>query len=124
VLIVDFLVKAFDINHIILFGILRKYGIPEELIKVIECMYKDCKVEIKIGKEVRAVNCKTDVQQGDNATPIQFIFIMLAVSTTLTKQWDIDSPEFGNFPSTRWKKVGRLLNQNHRVKGILSYSST
>jgi hypothetical protein len=97
-----YLVKAFNtINHAILFGILLKYGIPDELIKVIECMYKDCKVEIKKGKEVRAVNYKIGVQQGDNVAPIIFIFVMLMGSTTFTKQWYIDSPEFAHFPSTR-----------------------
>jgi hypothetical protein len=65
-------------------------------------MYKDCKVEIKIGKEVRAVNYKTGVQQGDNAVPVLFLFVVLAVLITLTKQRDIDSPEYGYFPSTRW----------------------
>jgi hypothetical protein len=50
VLFVD-LVKAFDtINHTILFRILRKYGIPEHLINMIERMYKECKVQVKVGK--------------------------------------------------------------------------
>jgi hypothetical protein len=40
VLFVD-LFKAYDtVNHALLFGILNKYGIPEELVKVVERMYE------------------------------------------------------------------------------------
>jgi hypothetical protein len=39
------LVKAYDkVNHALLFGIPKEYGIPEELVEVVERMYKDCKV--------------------------------------------------------------------------------
>jgi hypothetical protein len=48
VLFVD-LVKAYDtVNHALLFGILKKYGIPEELVEVVERMYKDCKVHVQV----------------------------------------------------------------------------
>jgi hypothetical protein len=41
VLFVD-LAKAYaTVNHAFLFGILKKYGIPETLVEVVERMYKD-----------------------------------------------------------------------------------
>jgi hypothetical protein len=46
------LVKAYDtVNHALLFGILKKYGIPEELVEAVERMYNDCKVHVHVGKE-------------------------------------------------------------------------
>jgi hypothetical protein len=44
------LVKAYDtVNHALLFGIVKKYGIPEEIFKVVERMYKACKVRVQVG---------------------------------------------------------------------------
>jgi nitrogen regulatory protein PII-like uncharacterized protein len=46
------LVNAYDtVNHALLFGILKKYGIPEELVDIVERMYKDCKVHVQVGME-------------------------------------------------------------------------
>jgi hypothetical protein len=51
VIFVD-LVKAYDtVTRALLFGILKKYGIPEELVKVVDRMYNDCKVHVQVGKE-------------------------------------------------------------------------
>ena len=48
VLFVD-LDKAFDtIQHELLFQILSKYGLPKELINVVEKLYKNCKVKLTI----------------------------------------------------------------------------
>jgi hypothetical protein len=46
-------------------------------------MYKDCKVQVKIVKEARYIYYNTGAQQGDNAAPILFIAVMIAVSLTL-----------------------------------------
>jgi hypothetical protein len=44
------LVKAYDtVNHALLFGIMKKYGIPEELVDLVERMNKDFKVHVKVG---------------------------------------------------------------------------
>jgi hypothetical protein len=37
-------------RHAMLFGILKKYGILEELVEVVERMYKDCKVHVQVVK--------------------------------------------------------------------------
>ena len=51
------LVKAFDtIHHKLLFELLKKYGIPIYLIKVIEKLYKDFKIEIKVGKKKELID--------------------------------------------------------------------
>jgi hypothetical protein len=58
------LVKAYEmVNHGVLFGILKKYGIPEELLEVVEIMYKNFKVRAQVGKEKRTIYYLTGVKQ-------------------------------------------------------------
>eukprot|EP00978_Attheya_sp_CCMP212_P005525 scaffold12430_cov41-Attheya_sp.AAC.1 len=64
------LVKAFDTaDHKLLFAILKKYGIPDTLITVIEKMYTDAIVVFKTGTETREVPYKVGVKQGDSMAP-------------------------------------------------------
>jgi hypothetical protein len=63
VLFID-LVKTYDtVNHALLFRILKTYGIPEELVEVVERMYKDCKARLQVGKEKQTIDYLTGVQQ-------------------------------------------------------------
>ena len=117
VLFVD-LVKAYDtVNQPLLFAILRKFGLPDELVSCIEKLYKDCNVKIQIGDITEVLNYYTGVQQGDNVAPSLFLLFMLAVSLTLKKKWKFQTPKFGHFKQTKWNKSGRLKNQNFKVKG-------
>jgi hypothetical protein len=45
------------------FGFLLKYGPPLKLMDVVKCMYKECKVEVKVGKEERGIDYITGVQK-------------------------------------------------------------
>ena len=57
------LVKAFDsIQHDVLYAILKKYGLPLSLINVINKMYQNCHVHLKIGKNLERIPYKTGVQ--------------------------------------------------------------
>jgi len=77
-------VKAFDtIQHELLYQILAKYGLPNELIKVIKKMYSNCKVKLSIGKADKEIDYETGVQQGDNMAPTLFLFMMQAIMETL-----------------------------------------
>jgi hypothetical protein len=78
------LVKAFDtVQHPLLFGILKKYGIPDSLSKVVQKMYKNCIVSFKIENETKNIKYNTGVQQGDNASPVLFAYVMQAFLDTL-----------------------------------------
>ena len=71
------LVKAFDtIHHKLLFKHFKKYGIPIYLIKVIKKLYKDFKIEIKVGKKKELIDYSMGVKHGDNLAPILFIIFM------------------------------------------------
>ena len=83
------LVKAFDTaDHSLLFAILKKYGIPDSLISVIEKMYKDSIVSFKIGSESRDIKYGIGVKQGDNMAPVLFIYLMNAFAETLAEQME------------------------------------
>jgi hypothetical protein len=85
ILFVD-LAKTYEtLNHALLFGILKKYGIPEEVVEVVEIMYNDCKIRVQVGKENRTIDYLTGVQQGENVAPVLLLFLMLAVSKTTKK---------------------------------------
>jgi hypothetical protein len=49
------------VNHALLFEILKKYGIPEELVEVVESMYNDFKVRVQVGNEKRTIDYLTGV---------------------------------------------------------------
>lgn len=74
------------------FEALLKSGIPEELVDVVRCMYADCKVQFKVGKEERDTEYITGVQQGDAVTQILFLFLMLVASSTL-KRYGLTKPQ-------------------------------
>ena len=50
------LVKAFDaVNRDMLMKILSRYGLPDSLIDVTKCLYKDVKIEYKVGRRSSAL---------------------------------------------------------------------
>ncbi len=78
------LVKAFDmIQHPLLFQILGKYGIPNSLVEVVKKMYNNCTVSCKLERETINIKYRTGVQQGANASPVLFAYIMQAFLGTL-----------------------------------------
>ena len=55
------LVKAFDTaNHSLLLQLLRRYGIPENLVQVVRKLYTDFKMELKIGSEKTIIDYLTE----------------------------------------------------------------
>eukprot|EP00978_Attheya_sp_CCMP212_P009820 scaffold23398_cov58-Attheya_sp.AAC.4 len=68
------LVKAFDtVDHSLVFEFLKRYGILENLIKVIVKMYKGSTVILKSGQKMREIPYEIGVKQGDNMAPVLFI---------------------------------------------------
>ena len=61
------LVKAFDtIHHKIIFNLLKKYEIPIYLIKEVEKLYRDFKIEIKVGKKKELIDYSNAVTVSHN----------------------------------------------------------
>ena len=82
------LVKTFDtLNHDTMLKILEPYGAPPKLRSGISRMYQDLKIVLKIGKTEENM-CKTvGVRQGDCMEPVLFLFMVMAFSKTLEKEW-------------------------------------
>ncbi len=82
-LLID-LVKAFDtIQHQLLFKILWRYGLPDSLVQVIEKLYSNYKVKFECNGIKEIIKNSTGVQQGDNMSPVLFLFIMQAFLDTI-----------------------------------------
>ena len=81
-------VKAFDtVNHDMMFKILDHYGAPPKLRSAISRMYQDLKIVLKIGKIEEKMSQTVGVRQGDCMAPVLFIFMEIAFSETLQKEW-------------------------------------
>ena len=78
------LVKAYDTtNHQFLIDILRQYGAPPKLCNAIERMYQNLVVIVKVGNEERKIPQTVGVRQGDNLSPVLFLFMMSAFAEAL-----------------------------------------
>ncbi len=82
------LVKAFDTsNHTLISQTLEKFGAPPKLTNAIQRLYSDLRITLKIGKETTDIQQTVGVRQGDNLSPVIFLFIMTAFAETLDKKW-------------------------------------
>jgi Reverse transcriptase (RNA-dependent DNA polymerase) len=94
VLFVD-LVKAYDsVNRELLWKVLKRFGVPNKMITVLQKLHKNIKYAMKVGKKSVKVISTCGVKQGDNLGPILFIYLIQAISTTLDKKWDFETPDF------------------------------
>ena len=61
------LVKAYDtVNRELLWKIMARYGVPQSLISLIQKLYHDVKIDLRIGKEKATFGSTCGVKQGDN----------------------------------------------------------
>ncbi|KAL7523370.1 hypothetical protein ACHAWF_001608 [Thalassiosira exigua] len=82
------LVKAFDTsNHELMIEISEKYDAPPKFCNAIQRLYDNLKVVLKIGKEKAEIAQGVGVLQGDNLSPLTFLFLMTAFAETLEEEW-------------------------------------
>jgi hypothetical protein len=109
------LVKAFDtVQHDLLCKILNKYGLPDNLVKNVAKLYRNCTVKIKVGKSYADFDYTTGVHQGGKMSPVLFLFIIPAFLDTL--KLEMKPASFSYFPENKNGNAGtakgRLINQN------------
>jgi hypothetical protein len=69
------LIKAFDtVNHDLMGQILLKYSLPPTLVQNVKKIHNNCKVKIKVGKKFTEIDYTTGMHQGDNMSPVLFLF--------------------------------------------------
>jgi hypothetical protein len=102
-----------------LWKILTTLGVPESLIEVLKKLYKDVTINLRVGEKLEQSLSTSGVKQGDNLTPILFIFVIHAVSNSLDKKWDFTTPDFRWYPDTQAgrKPRGQLRGTKHVNKG-------
>ena len=83
-------------GHKLMCESLSKYGMPPTLVEIIKKLYKNCTVKIKVGTKFTEILYSTGVHQGDNMSPVLFLFVMQAFLDTL----QLPSPPalFSHFP--------------------------
>jgi hypothetical protein len=78
------LVKAYDTaNHKLLIELLARYGAPRKLCDIVERLYSDLTVTINVEGIKVIVKQTSGVRQGDNLSPVLFLFLMSAVAESL-----------------------------------------
>ena len=93
VLFVD-IINAFDsVNRDMLWKILAKYGIPENMIWTIKKMYTDIRVTLQVSKEKEEFMSTSGVKQGDNLAPLLFLFVIQAAVEMMQESWPTKLPD-------------------------------
>ena len=77
--------------------ILAKYGCPSNLYDTITKMYKKSVVKLVIGEFETTIDFKVGIKQGDSVAPVLFLFIVMAFSKTLEKEWTLNGPTKAKF---------------------------
>jgi hypothetical protein len=83
VLFVD-LVKAYDtVDHELLFEILERYGAYPKFVSAVRRLYDSLINKVVIGSERTEIEQTVGVRQGDNLSPVLFLFVMSAFAESL-----------------------------------------
>lgn len=86
------LVKAYEdtVNHELLFQILERYRAPSQYVDAIRRLYNSVSVIVKIsiGTEKAEISQTVGVRQGDNLSPVIFIFLMSACAKSMQDELD------------------------------------
>jgi hypothetical protein len=102
-----------------LWKILTILGVPESMIKVLEKLYKDATINLRVAEKLEQFFSTSRVKQGDNLAPILFIFVIYAVSNSLDTKWNFTTSDFRWYPNTQAgsKPRGHLRRTKHVNKG-------
>ena len=77
------LVKAFDrVPRELLWEVLRKFGVPEKLMKLLIALHKNTTVKFTVNDITHTIKCTIGVKQGDILGPILFTIYLAAVMIT------------------------------------------
>ncbi|KAL7507621.1 hypothetical protein ACHAXN_005486, partial [Cyclotella atomus] len=105
------LVKAYDTaNHCLLIELLAKYGAPPEFCSIIKRLYSGLTVVINLDGKKITIPQSSGVRQGDNLSPVLFLFVMSAVVKSLNEEIENTNIE---------KVVCHKVEEDNITNGIL-----
>ena len=102
--------RAFDrVDRPQTWAILRRYGVPDEMVSRIAEMYRDNVVKLRVdhADDVFA-NSTVGVKQGDCLSPVLFLFVMAAAMETMQWPASIEPIKF------TWNSDGRVQDHSSR----------
>ena len=70
-------------NNELMILVLRKYGFPPKMMRMIKRMYENFKLKLEKGKESTIIDYITGVHQGDNLAPLLFVIVFQAAMESL-----------------------------------------
>ena len=90
-------------------------------------MYQDLILVVKVGKEERKIPQTVGVRQGDNLSPVLFLFVMSAFAEALENEWGKNGMHEAEFARVSHdnldNKIGKIpghgLNKLRYKEGIL-----
>ena len=71
---------------------------------MINKLYQNCSVQLKLGEVMCEIEYNTGVQQGNNMAPIIFLYIMQAAIKTLKSKLTCNNLDFRYFPTKRMQQ--------------------
>ena len=86
----------------------------------ITIMYQDLKAVLKIGKNKETMSQNVGVRQGDCMSPVLFLFMVMAFSETLEKEWTkvglsmIKLQQSSHSPHDTGKLTGYKVKHSHK----------
>jgi hypothetical protein len=107
-----------------LWKILKTLRVPDDnLIMVLKKLYTDVTINLNVEENLVLFLSTSVVKQGDNFSPILFIFVIHAVSNSLDKKWIFKIPETPDFrwqPDTRAASPrGQLIGTKYTNQGTI-----
>jgi len=83
---------------------------PPPIVNNVRKLYNNCKVKIKIGSKSTEIDYTTGVHQGDNMSPILFLFVIQAFLETL--QLKAQPAQFAFFPEKKIAAANRKMEDS------------
>ena len=80
--------KAYDTTiHDLLVEVLERYGAPPKICSVVRHLYTDLKVLVNLSGCKAEIEQSVGVRQGDNLSPVLFLFMISAFAESLEIEW-------------------------------------
>ena len=118
IIFIDLVIAFNIINHSLFLLIFATDGIPEAMISVIEKLYLNCFMQLKLRGKICKADYEAGVQQGNNIALILFLYIMHAAIESLHPKLACNIPNTKNFPTQKnaTKQLYERLNLQHNLK--------